>query len=145
MLDRWTRGYEDASKFADKTSMPDDPAQRKAEGWFDLRHEMLRTTMDVICQVGFGRDYEEGMEKEYLLLQEKETFTAPSLKKMLDETNKEGGEPLYRTFNEILSKMAGRSRMIPLFYRFTVSLERANLGQNGADISLPCFLTRTTT
>jgi cytochrome P450 len=123
MLDRWNARYA-ASKAAGTsdslTSLPSDPALAKKQGWFDIRHDMLRVTMDIICQVGFGRDYEAGAEKEHLLQQERETFTAVSLKSKLEgpEASKDG-EPLYRVFNEILVKMANRARILPFAYMFT--------------------------
>ncbi|KXS14789.1 cytochrome P450 [Gonapodya prolifera JEL478] len=78
-------------------------------GWFDLRAEMLRTTMDVICQVGFGRDFESGAERSAFFELEKSTYTTPSLRSTLRSATKGidlDGEPLYEVFNQVLTTMA---------------------------------------
>ncbi|KAJ3339910.1 hypothetical protein HDU93_007684 [Gonapodya sp. JEL0774] len=96
LLDRWRQRYD----VSVKEGVP---------GWFDLRAEMLRTTMDVICQVGFGRDYESGAERAILFEMEKETYTTTSLRGTLKSASKGvelDGEPLFHVFKEVLTTMA---------------------------------------
>ncbi|TPX34849.1 hypothetical protein SmJEL517_g02588 [Synchytrium microbalum] len=64
---------------------------------FDLRSEMLRTTMDVICQVGFGRDYESPEEAAKI--------SSPN------------NESLWLVFQNILDDIAlrARQRLIPWY------------------------------
>ncbi|KXS20939.1 cytochrome P450 [Gonapodya prolifera JEL478] len=107
LLDRWRQRYD----LSQKSGVP---------GWFDLRSDMLRTTMDVICQVGFGRDFEVGAERSALFELEKETYTTTSLKSKLKTASKSvelDGEPLHDVFKEVLTTMADVSvRINPLSF-----------------------------
>jgi len=62
--------------------------------WFDIREEMLRLTMDVICQVGLGKDYED-----------------------LHRADIPGPKQLYWIINTILVRMAATANRPPWYTR----------------------------
>ncbi|KAI9003963.1 cytochrome P450 [Hyaloraphidium curvatum] len=127
VLERWQARHDAwrariaRGEATESEKIPGDPKKRAADGWLDIRPEMLRITMDVICQVGFGKDFEAGSDREALMKDEREIFQAESLKKVLDpaDPDQEPGEPLYRTFNKILTSASQRDRRLPIIGYFS--------------------------